>query len=193
MNHHGATKAEMKKLRFYYRLIMAYSDFKHAFRCSEYMLSEHDDIQKNGGDELPLRAFYCSSVVSYSRPFNSSAVTSIGKIRPIDKEIEAVYSKEELETHNYIINCRNTMLAHSDASEIDPEPVVSEFPSGDLVFPLTSDRLAPFTKEYTLEARQLYEKALTWSVEERMRLEKEVSHLLEHQNDTNTPLNTVVT
>jgi len=162
------------KLTYFYRLVMSYSDFKHAYRCAQYSLQQHKELEENGGDDLILRALYCSMVVSYSRPFNSSGTSVVGKVPPLTNELEKILSEEELEIHKYLRWCRNKYLAHSDAKAIDPTPFVAEDLPNNMVIPDKVDALAPFTKEYTEGVLKLLEKTYHWSVEERHRIEPEV-------------------
>lgn len=168
------TKDERRKLTYFYRLVMSYSDFKHAYRCAQYSLAQHSELEENGGDDLILRALYCSMVVSYSRPFNSSGKSNVGNIPPLTNELEALLSKEELGIHKYLRRCRNKYLAHSDAKAINPEPFVATDLPGELVIPSKIDALAPFTKEYTESVLKLLKKVYHWSVEERYRIEPEI-------------------
>jgi len=174
----GISKAERKKLALYYRMIMSYSDFKHAYRCAQYSIQQHDELEKNGGDDLILRALYCSMVVSYSRPFNSTGASHIGRIPSLTPDIESIYSSEEIEVHKYLMWCRNKLLAHTDAEAIDPAPFVATDLPESIVIADKVDALAPFSREYTECVLRLTEKAYHWSVEERYRLEPEIEQWL---------------
>lgn len=153
---------------------MSYSDFKHAYRCAQYSLAQHAELENNGGDDLILRALYCSMVVSYSRPFNSSGESNVGIVPPLTNELEVLLSTEELEIHKHLRWCRNKYLAHSDANAIDPEPFVAADLPNKFVIPIKDDALAPFTKEYTELVLRLMEKVFHWVVEERYRIEPEI-------------------
>lgn len=172
------SKAQKNKLAIYYRLLMAHSDFKHAYRCAQYSIQEHEKLAEEGVDDLILRALYSSMVVSYSRPFNSTGVSQIGKIPALTFEVQRIYSAEEAEIHKYIIWCRNKLVAHSDAEAIDPAPFVATDLEQGLVVPEKNDALAPFTHEYTQSVLRLTEKAYHWSVEERHHLEPTVKKCL---------------
>lgn len=141
-------------------------------------MDEHERLTKDGGDDLILRALYCSMVVSYSRPFNSSGTSRIGKIPPLSVDDIPILSGEELEIHEYLLLCRNKFLAHSDAETIDPDPFVATDLPGNLVIPEKNDSLAPFTQEYTAQVLALTEKAYHFSVEDRVRLESEIEQWL---------------
>lgn len=182
--HHGGhvpTKAERSRLLLYYRLVLSYSDFKHAYRCAQYIIAEHDSFSMEGGDDLLLRALYSSLVVSYARPFNSTGASRIGRIPSLSKELLSVLSDPEREVHSYILLCRNKLIAHSDAEAIDPAPFVATDLSKPLVIPDKEDALAPFSKDYMSRVLPLTEKAYHWSVEERYRLEPTIEHLLDRK------------
>ena len=153
---------------------MSYSDFKHAHRCALYSLDQDDELEKSGGDDLILRALYCSLVVSYSRPFNSTGTSMIGRIPPLETEIDPLYSPDEIDIHRYLLHCRNKLVAHSDAEVIDPAPFVATDLPQEIVVPEKLDALAPFTREYTERVCLVTEKAYHWCVEERHRLEPEI-------------------
>ncbi len=166
------------RLALYYRLILSYSDFKHAYRCAQYSISEHEAFAKTGGDDLLLKALYCSMVVSYARPFNSRGESRIGSIPPLGENSGPPYSAEEAEIHAYMLVCRNRFLAHSDANAIDPDPFIATDLPKEIVIPEKNDALAPYTLEYTTAVLGVTEKAYRWCVEERMRLEGEVKKWL---------------
>ncbi|ACK48820.1 hypothetical protein Sbal223_4360 (plasmid) [Shewanella baltica OS223] len=170
----GLSEEEKGKLAYFYRLVMSYSDFKHAHRCAMYSLEQHEQLEKKGGDDLILRALYCSMVVSYSRPFNSYGKSNIGEIPPLKNEIESAFTEQELKAHKYLRWCRNKYLAHSDAKEIALTPFVTSDLSNKLVMPSKVDALAPFTREYTELVLELLEKTYRWCVEERHRIEPEI-------------------
>lgn len=181
MNRSAGGKAEKRALRLYLRLLMSYSDFKHAYRGTQRLIAEYDSGAYKSGDDFLLRAIYSSIVVSYSRPFNSAGTSRVGRIPALDKELLPIYSTEEVEVHEYVLYCRNKLIAHTDAEVVDPEAFVATDMPRDMVIPQTNDALAPFTREYTLKVRDMSEKAYHWSVEERMRLEPRVIHLLERR------------
>ena len=175
------TKAERSQLRLYYRFIFSYSDFNHAFRCAQYLQAEHETFEANGGDDLLLRALYSSLVVSYARPFNSTGASGIGRIPSLSRNILGIFSESEREVHDYILLCRNKLIAHSDAQAIDPAPFVATDLAVPLVIPEKEDALAPFTKKYIAQVLAVTEKAHRWNVEERHRLEPQIEHLLERR------------
>jgi hypothetical protein len=171
-------RAEPKDLRLYYRLILSYSDFKHAYRCAQYSMSVHGTPKTAGEDSLLLEALYCSMVVSYARPFNSRGTSRIGRIPPLGNGLLPSYSPEDIEVHKYVLVCRNKLLAHSDARAIDPYPFVAIDLPNDMVVPEKNDGLAPFIPEYTAKVLGIAEKAFHWCIEERRRLEPTIKHLL---------------
>lgn len=173
--------ADLKALRFYIRLTLSYGDFKHAYRASQHLLAQHETFAKESGDDLILRALYSSLVVAYARPFNSSGSSRYGRIPPLEKELHATLSAEELEVHRYLLHCRNRLIAHTDANAADPDVFVATDLPKEMVIPMRNDTLAPFTAEFTSVVLGLTEKVYRWSVTERYRVEPKVIHLLERR------------
>jgi len=160
----------------YYRIVLSYSDFKHAWLCAQRLLQFGDDY--NPEMATLVTALYCSMVVSYARPFNSGGNSNIGKVPGLTSEVLSSLTKEEKEIHNYILLCRNKLIAHTDAQFLDLEPVIATDMPDNLVVPLKKDALASFTESYTNEVEKLCEKLLTWVVEERATIEPKVLPLL---------------
>jgi hypothetical protein len=175
------SKADKQNLQLYLRLILSYGDFKHSYRCAQYLLDQHDIYAKEGGDDLLLRALYSSLVVAYARPFNSYGSSRFGRVPALAKEIHEVLSAEELTVHDYILHCRNKLIAHTDAEAIDVTPFVATDLPNEMVVPSQLDALAPFTKEFTEVVLALTEKCWHWCVERRHSLEPLVKHLLERR------------
>lgn len=173
--------AESTQLPLYLRLVLSYKDFKHAKRCCEYLVTQHAALEKHGGDDLTARALYCSMIVSYARPFNSSGTSRLGRVPPLRDEYLSTLAPEDLELHRYILWCRNKLIAHNDAEAVDPLPYVATDLPGDIVIPETNDSLAPFTLEATRHVLVLFENALHWAVLLRRDLEPQILHLLERR------------
>ena len=175
------SKAERRSVKLLHRLILSYGDFKHAHRASLYLIDEHEKYEREGGDDLILRALYSSLVVAYARPFNSGGTSRVGRLPPLGDEYRAILTIEELQVHDYVLYCRNKLVAHTDAEASDPDAFVATDLPREMVIPVRNDSMAPFTLAFTREVSVLTEKAYRWSVEERMRVEPEVRHLLERR------------
>jgi hypothetical protein len=182
MNAPRLAGADQERLMRYMRLLLSARDFKHAFRCGEGLVSEHEAYAaRRDGNDLVLRALYCSHVVAYSRPFNSTGRTRFGVVPPLGGEFRATLSEPEAELHDHILVCRNRLVAHSDAAAADPLPYVATDLPGQMVVPEMNDSLAPFTAEASIRARDLAQKARIWSIYERRDLEPQIVHLLERR------------
>jgi hypothetical protein len=177
----GVGKGEKKALRLYIRLTLSYGDFKHAYRASQYLSAQHEVFAREGGDDLLLRALYSSLVVSYARPFNSTGASRYGRIPALCRELHAEFTGDDLEVHEYILYCRNKLIAHTDAEVADPDVYVATDLPRNFVVPERNDALAPFSADFTAKVLRLTEKAYHWSVTERHRLEPEILHLLERK------------
>ena len=159
-------------LRNYYRLVLSYKDFKHAYKCAEWLAFQGDDyIPENG---LAESAYYSSAVVSYSRPFNSGGISKHGKVPRLKFENLPESSNRELEIHSYILLTRNELIAHTDANAVNLEPIIAADMPGSHVVPLVNDALAPFVTSYSTEFANLAERWMIWVVEERHRIEPAV-------------------
>jgi hypothetical protein len=175
MSSQNLGKEQGRKLRLYYRLILSYPDFKHAFRCAERLADVERICSAHcNGDDLLERALYSSMIVSYARPFNSQGNSRIGRIPPLCNEITSFLTPDEIELHKYVLVCRNKLVAHSDAEAIDLDPFVAVDLPNNFVVPEKNDALAPFTLEYVVKFMDVSKKAWQWSIEERHRLEKDV-------------------
>ncbi len=159
-------------IKHYYRIVLSYPDFKHAWRCAQNIL-QFDHGYNPETDTLET-ALYCSMVVAYARPFNSAGTSRVGRVPRLTEEILKTLTLEEKKIHNYMLLCRNKLVAHSDAEYLDLEPIVATDISSEFVVPLKNDGLAPFTKSYTAEVSQLCEKLVTWAIQERAAVEPKV-------------------
>lgn len=159
-------------LKRYYRILLSYGDFKHAFMCAKAL--SHFDEERLPEAETEHRAVYCSLVVAYSRPFNSSGGSRIGKIPPLSSNVLDILEDNERGIHHYILLCRNKLIAHTDAQFADLEPIVASDMPGEMVVPLRNDSMAPFTAEYAAQVARVCEKLWTWSVEERHSIEPDI-------------------
>ena len=172
------SKQVRRRIAYYYRLIASEPDFKDAKRCAEYCMAKHKEYEESGGDLLPLRAFYTTSVISYCRPFNSAGQSNVGRVVSLDFKNINKDNRISLEIHEYILHCRNKMLAHTDAEELNLEPYVATDIPGDMVIPLSNDILAPFTAEYTMKVFDHFAGVYEWCVQTRFNLEQTVKRYL---------------
>ncbi|MCF6264064.1 MAG: hypothetical protein L3J24_10815 [Xanthomonadales bacterium] len=173
-------KQVRKRIAYYYRLIASEPDFKDAKRSAEYCMNKHNEYEESGGDGdlLPLRAFYTTSIISYCRPFNSAGQSNVGKVVSLDFENINKDNRISLEVHEYILHCRNKMLAHTDVGELGLEPYVATDLPGGMVIPLSNDPLAPFTAEYTMKTLDHFAGVYEWCVQARYNLEQTVKQYL---------------
>jgi hypothetical protein len=89
-----------------------------------------------------------------------------------------VLDDRERQIHDYLLLCRNKLVAHTDAAFADLEPIVAIDLPQTLVVPLRNDTLAPFTPEYSARVGAISEKLWTWTVEERHRTEPGIKPML---------------
>jgi hypothetical protein len=84
----------------------------------------------------------------------------------------------ERKIHEYLLFCRNKLIAHTDAEFADLDPILAFDMPGQLVIPLRNDSMAPFTPEYSAEVAKVCEKLWHWTVEERDRIEPDILPML---------------
>jgi hypothetical protein len=157
----------------YYRVLLSYGDFKHALRCAHLLLAEYESPSAEA--HTVESALYSSMIVSYSRPFNSGGISNIGKIPRLGENYLRCLSGRQLEIHDYVLLCRNKLVGHSDAEHLDLDPFIpTDLPLTSPV-PLKNDALAPFNASYTIEFRELCDKAVKWAVETPIAMEKVVA------------------
>lgn len=181
MNAPPISPEDRRRLRLYLRLVLSYKDFKHAKRCGQYLLAEHVALAEQSGDDLKLRALYCSMVISCARPFNSAGTSRLGRVPPLGDEFRSTLPEADAAFHDYVLWCRNKLIGHTDAEAVDPLPYFATDLPGDMVIPETNDALAPFTPEASEAALRLATAAFNWAVLERRTLELQVLHLLERR------------
>ncbi len=174
-----------KLLKRYYRYVLSYKDFKHARLCASHLAGYGDTSSPE--THAIEEALYCSMVVAYSRPFNSAGTSKIGKIPSLENEVRAQLTEEEFELHEYVLLCRNKLIAHTDAEYLDLDPYIADDLPDNLVIPLVNDALAPFTQAYTLKFEKLCEKLVTWVVETRAEIEPLVLPYLRSSNFIEKP------
>ena len=88
-------------------------------------------------------------------------------------------TKEEKEVHKVVVEDRNSVLAHSDSSAWDLNPVFIEMNGKKLLEPIHNDIRAPLTKDTTIEFKNLCKKLMVDLFGERKILEKELGDKIE--------------
>jgi hypothetical protein len=116
-------------------------DWNHAARyCQRYLTNRLYATKPTSHDEA--LAFSTAIIVTYSRPFSGN-LDRAGRRDPVDDRYINALSPTERDVHDQIIDLRNSMFAHSDASVHNVQ--VTNTTSGGLVT-FSQDRLAPLEK-----------------------------------------------
>lgn len=116
-------------------------DWNHAARyCQKYLANRLYAIRPASLDEA--LAFSTAIIVTYSRPFSGN-YDRAGRRDPVDDRYISALSPTEKDGHDRIINLRNSLFAHSDASAHNVQ--VTDTTGGGLVT-FSEDRLAPLEK-----------------------------------------------
>lgn len=173
------------KIRQFRRVLLSYSDFKHAKLASSFILTGRLHQKYPQESYVILEALNCSMIVAYCRPFSGNDSRSDYKVPDLPTRFLRVLNESERIIHDAAMQDRNRVLAHSDAEALQPEPVVWHVANRSMVLPITNWGLAPFTEEATKTFNSAAEKLLMATIEERQRLEPEVMPYLRIANPEN--------
>jgi hypothetical protein len=165
------------KLRQFHRVLISYLDFEQAHHISSHMLqiNVHERYQEN---QIVLQALNCAMIVAYCRPFSGNDPFKDRKIPDLPGRFLKIFTEEERKLHEVVMSDRNTVLAHSDSSAWEIEPVVVRLRGRGLLFPQHKDVRAPLTKERTVLFNGMCGKLMEAIFEERVRLEQEGAEYL---------------
>jgi hypothetical protein len=117
-------KFSEKKRKLYEKLHFSHQDIRLALRCCEVILANKWHAMPwdvHPDNHVYQQSFTTTLVVSYGRIFTESRNWS-----PIPLEIVSkIYSAEEIDLHNRLIDLRHTVYAHTDASKHSIKPWIS--------------------------------------------------------------------
>jgi len=159
------------KLRQFYRLLLAFGDFKQAHYIASYIL---DQKLHDSEDRRLLESLNCAMIVSYCRPFSGSDRGIEIKIPNLSVSFLKGVPAGEREIHEVVLTDRNTLLAHSDSSAAQLQPEVWKIKDKQILIPWQNDRRAPLTKEATETFISLVNRMCEKIMSERMKLEPEL-------------------
>jgi len=114
-------------------------------------------------------------IIAYCRPFSGGEKNSEKRVPILPASFLKGLSEEEKEIHEVVMSDRNTVLAHSDSSAFDFQPEVLEVGNKAALMPWSNDTRAPLTRKGTERLQALAGKLMQKALEERMKLEREVS------------------
>jgi hypothetical protein len=158
------------KMRQYKRILISYADFKHAKLASSYIIREKLHEKYPEESYVLLEALNCSMIMAYCRPFSGNS-----KVAPdLPRRLLKVLNDKEIEIHNTVLNDRNKVLAHSDADQLNIDPVKWKVGGKELVVPIFNWGLAPLIEEATLTFNTAATKLYEATMKERMRIEPEL-------------------
>ncbi len=127
------------------RLLLSYTDFKHAKLVAEYILRNQLHKQYPGEAHILLPALNCSMIMAYTRPFSGNSGNGPEAAPDLPLRFLKLLSADELEIHRIALIDRNKFFAHTDAEAAALEPVrVRYSDSVELLVPIVADRMAPF-------------------------------------------------
>ena len=132
------------------RLLLSYTDFKHAKLVAEYILQNRLHEKYPGEAHILLPALNCSMIIAYTRPFSGNRGNGPEAAPDLPARFLDLLSVDELEIHKIALFDRNKFLAHTDAEAAALEPVRVQFSESiELLIPLVADRLAPLDEHPT--------------------------------------------
>jgi hypothetical protein len=154
------------------RLLLSYTDFKHAKLVAEYILRNQLHKQYPGEAHILLPALNCSMIIAYSRPFSGNSGRGPEAAPDLPSRFLKILSADELEIHRIALIDRNKFLAHTDAEATALEPVrVKYSESIELLVPLVADRMAPLDEGPTELLHSAASKLFEATLLERQELE----------------------
>jgi hypothetical protein len=164
------------KLRKFYRLLMSRGDFKQAHYVASYIL---DQRLHDSQDRRLLEALNCAMIIAYCRPFSGNDRRVEKKVPDLPASFLKGLSQAEKEIHDVVMSDRNTVLAHSDSSAFDLQPEAWKIGDRRILVPFSNDAAAPLTRDATETFQSLAKKMMEKALEERMRLEKELTNVFD--------------
>lgn len=169
------TPAIAGKIRQFKRLLMSYSDFKHARLVADYILESRLHERPESETHVLLPALNCSMIIAYSRPFSGNDARTPTKVPDLPTRFLSVLDERETLIHNVALKDRMKVLAHSDSDGLEIEPVVTHLPGvGPFVVPLSNWGLAPLIREAVEILRSAAAKLFEAVLYERRKMEPEL-------------------
>ncbi|WP_166426088.1 hypothetical protein [Paraglaciecola sp. 20A4] len=165
------------EIRQFKRISMSFADFKDALEMSKYIIDRdlHSDFESN---KLIISSLNCSMIISYCRPFSGNDSRNLIKIPDLSLKSLKVLSPIERKMHDYIMQSRNTLLAHSDSQAVDLKFVINEFGSTKMLQPIRNWSLAPLELEDLKIFHQMASKLLSYVAIERANIEPKIIPIL---------------
>lgn len=169
------------KMRQFKRVLLSYSDFKHAKLAASFILSGKLHQKYPQESYIQLEALNCSMIIAYCRPFSGNDAWA----PDLPKRLLKALNPEERSLHEIVMRDRNKVLAHSDADALQIEPVLWQVAGQNMVVPLKNWGLAPLTEENTAMLLSAAEKLMIAIFNERIRLEPELIPFMRVANPDN--------
>jgi len=169
------------RIRQFKRIAMSFADFKDAFEMSKHIIEcdLHSDFEKN---KLILSSLNCSMIIAYCRPFSGNDTRNSIKIADLSLNSLSGLSSVERKMHDYVINERNTLLAHSDSQAVDLKFVINEYGTIKKLQPIRNWSLAPLTLANVKIFNAMASKLLSYVATKRKDLEPEIITILREED-----------
>lgn len=98
------------------RLLISLTDFRQSRKFVVYILEKRLHDKKAEQSKLVHLAFNTSLIISYARPFKKSNELPGKGTSSLKRYVSAVLDADETKLHEKVINKRDTIYGHSDAS-----------------------------------------------------------------------------
>jgi hypothetical protein len=162
------------KLRQLYRLLISSRDFKQASLIAHYILAHNLHDQQDYKSQILHEALNCAMIIAYCRPFSGSDQKTRPKIPDLPVHFLRIFDKNEKEIHNFVMEDRNTVLAHSDSSAWNLKPEVWNIKGHKVLVPWQNDTRAPLTRQATEALSGMCQKLIQKVIKTRISLEAEL-------------------
>ena len=113
-------------LRQFKRVAISFSDFKEALDIVSY-IKKNDLYYDFDNNFLVLSALTNAMILSYCKPFSGNDSRNKIKVPDLSNSALKVLSPEERSLHEFLMQRRNQLIAHSDSQAIDMRFVVYSF------------------------------------------------------------------
>ena len=168
-------------LRQFKRIAISFSDFEEAHNIVSYINRNdiYSDINKNF---LVLSVLTNAMIISYCRPFSGNDSRNNVKVPDLKSSALKILSPDELSFHNFLMQRRNQLIAHSDSQAIDIKFVIHTYEQHKMIQPVRNRSSIALNHEQLKMFKNLSQKLLSYVANLRKEMEPEVLPLLTEED-----------
>lgn len=170
-------KKSTNRIKQFKRVVLSFADFKEAVDLSTNLI-ESDLLDDQNKNFIMLSALTSAMILAYSRPFSGNDSKANSKIPDLGGKVLRDLGNEEKELHIWLLNQRNTLIAHSDTEAVDLKFVVYDLGDRQMLQPIRNRNTRHFALKHALPFKALASKMLNYVAAERDKLEPEMIELL---------------